>query len=91
MSAVKEALHVSTVPCSIVCREDEQQRILKFCKGCMELEKAGSLYICGCPGTGKSLSVEKVKLDLLEWAQDVSYLVTYSFIYLFHTYFVLYT
>ncbi|XP_031385173.1 cell division control protein 6 homolog B [Punica granatum] len=70
MSAVKEALHVSTVPCSIVCREDEQQRVLDFCKGCIEQEKAGSLYVCGCPGTGKSLSMEKVKQNLLEWARD---------------------
>lgn len=71
MSAVKEALHVSTVPCSLVCREDEQQRVLEFCKGCVQQGKAGSLYICGCPGTGKSLSMEKVKQNLLEWAQDV--------------------
>lgn len=70
MSAVKEALHVSTAPPTIVCREDEQKRILEFCKSCLEQEKAGSLYICGVPGTGKSLSMEKVKQQLVNWTED---------------------
>ncbi|KAL2486395.1 Cell division control protein 6-like protein [Abeliophyllum distichum] len=70
LSAVKEALHVSTAPTAIVCREDEQNRILQFCKKCVELEKAGSLYVCGCPGTGKSLSMEKVKEFLVNWAKE---------------------
>ncbi|XP_030503024.2 cell division control protein 6 homolog B [Cannabis sativa] len=68
--AVKEALHVSTAPSVVVCREDEQKRVLEFCKSCMEEEKAGSLYVCGCPGTGKSLSMEKVKKQLAEWARE---------------------
>ncbi|KAL9687103.1 hypothetical protein QQ045_031499 [Rhodiola kirilowii] len=70
MSVVKEALHVSKVPSAVVCREVEQNRILEFCKSCVEKEKAGSLYVCGCPGTGKSLSMEMVKQRLLEWARE---------------------
>ncbi|KAK9279784.1 hypothetical protein L1049_013466 [Liquidambar formosana] len=70
MSAVKEVLHVSTAPSTVVCREDEQNRVLEFCKACVEQEKAGSLYACGCPGTGKSLSIEKVKQLLLDWATE---------------------
>lgn len=72
MSAVKEVLHVSKVPSEVLCREAEQNRILEFCKSCVEMEKAGSLYACGCPGTGKSLSMEKVKQRLLEWASEVT-------------------
>ncbi|KAJ7959792.1 Cell division control protein [Quillaja saponaria] len=68
MRAVKEALHVSVSPSTIVCREDEQKRVLEFCKVCIEQEKAGSLYVCGCPGTGKSLSMDKVKELLVDWA-----------------------
>jgi len=71
MRAVKEALHVSTAPSTIVCREEEQRRVLEFCKACVEQEKAGSLYVCGCPGTGKSLSMEKVKQLLVDWAKEV--------------------
>uniref|UniRef100_A0A7N0U3E2 Cdc6 C-terminal domain-containing protein n=1 Tax=Kalanchoe fedtschenkoi TaxID=63787 RepID=A0A7N0U3E2_KALFE len=73
MSVVKEVLHVSKVPSAVVCREIEQNRILEFCKSCVEQEKAGSLYACGCPGTGKSLSVEKVKLLLFEWAREAGH------------------
>ncbi|GLT48800.1 hypothetical protein SLA2020_223990 [Shorea laevis] len=70
MSAVKEALHVSTAPPTAVCHENEQKTILEFCKGCLKQEKAGSLYICGCPGTGKSLLMEKVKQYVVDWARD---------------------
>ncbi|XP_030537653.1 cell division control protein 6 homolog B-like [Rhodamnia argentea] len=70
MSAAKEALHVSTLPPFVSCRENEQKMIVDFCKGCIKQEKPGSLYICGCPGTGKSLSMEKVKGLLLHWTQE---------------------
>ncbi|KAK1412765.1 hypothetical protein QVD17_34263 [Tagetes erecta] len=70
LCAVKEALHVSTAPSMIVCREDEQRRIVEFCKQSIENEKAGSLYVCGCPGTGKSLSMENVKGCLTVWAKE---------------------
>ncbi|TKW17801.1 hypothetical protein SEVIR_5G392300v4 [Setaria viridis] len=72
MRAVKEALHVATVPsCELVCRDNEQRRVFEFCKACIEQEKAGSLYICGCPGTGKTLSVNKVKESLGRWADEM--------------------
>ncbi|XP_058114913.1 cell division control protein 6 homolog B-like [Magnolia sinica] len=70
MNAVKEALHVSTAPSGVLCREEEQKRVFEFCKACIEHEKAGSSYICGCPGTGKTLSMEKVKEQLLGWAKE---------------------
>ncbi|CAK9164226.1 unnamed protein product [Ilex paraguariensis] len=73
LSAVKEALHVSMAPSTVVCREDEQSRVLEFCKQCIEQEKAGSLYVCGCPGTGKSLLMEKVKEALFDWAKEVHF------------------
>ncbi|KAK4271151.1 hypothetical protein QN277_019887 [Acacia crassicarpa] len=71
---VKEALHVSTAPSTIVCREDEQNMVFEFCKSCVEHKKAGSIYICGCPGTGKSLSMEKVKKLLVDWAKQAGFL-----------------
>ncbi|KAK7305380.1 hypothetical protein VNO77_43285 [Canavalia gladiata] len=70
LKMVKLALHLSTAPSTVVCREEEQNVVLEFCKGCVEHQKAGSLYICGCPGTGKSLSMEKVKNNLLNWATE---------------------
>ncbi|XP_058202630.1 cell division control protein 6 homolog B [Rhododendron vialii] len=73
LSAVKDKLHVSTAPCTLVCREDEQKRVLQFCRQCIEQEKAGSLYVCGCPGTGKSLSMERVKESLIKWAKEAGF------------------
>ncbi|KAL5710384.1 AAA ATPase [Ranunculus cassubicifolius] len=73
MSIVKEAMHVSTAPSAIVCREEEQKKVLDFCKSCVEEEKASSLYVCGCPGTGKTLSLEKVKINLLDWAKEAGF------------------
>ncbi|XP_062015470.1 cell division control protein 6 homolog B-like [Rosa rugosa] len=70
MRIVKEALHLSTVPSTVACRDVEQKRVLEFCKSCIEQEKPGSLYVCGCPGTGKSLSMEKVKQLLVNWAGE---------------------
>lgn len=71
MSSVKEVLHLSTAPSAIVCREEEQKSVLDFCKACVEQERAGSLYACGCPGTGKTLSMEKVKQLLVGWVKEV--------------------
>jgi hypothetical protein len=74
MRAVKEALHVATVPsCELVCRDNEQRRVFEFCKACVEQQKAGSLYVCGCPGTGKTLSINKVKESLMRWADEVGF------------------
>ncbi|KAK1320940.1 hypothetical protein QJS10_CPA03g01876 [Acorus calamus] len=71
MKSVKEVLHVSMSPSAIVCREEEQKRLLEFCKLCVEQEKAGSMYVCGCPGTGKTLSMERVKELLVAWANEI--------------------
>ncbi|EYU31589.1 hypothetical protein ABFS82_09G049600 [Erythranthe guttata] len=70
LRTVKEAIHVSTAPKTVVCREHEQNMIFEFCKNSIKQEKAGSLYVCGCPGTGKSLSMEKVKDILVNWANE---------------------
>ncbi|GAB2274456.1 AAA ATPase [Dionaea muscipula] len=72
MRVVKEALHVSTTPSSVVCREDEYSRVLEFCKSLVEKEKSGSLYVCGCPGTGKTMIMEKVQSQLADLSEKAS-------------------
>ena len=78
MQAVKEALHVAISPTNIVCREEEQRKVLEFCKACTEQEKSGSLYVCGCPGTGKTMSIDRVKENLVMWSKEVSHSITGS-------------
>lgn len=70
IQAVKSALHLSTVPVNMLCRDIEQGKVFEFCKRHLLQQQPGSLYICGCPGTGKSLLVEKVKLLAGEWAKE---------------------
>lgn len=69
--AVKAALHLSAVPTTVICREEELKKVFEFCKMCIEKKKVGSMYVCGCPGTGKSLLLEKVKFLSIEWAKEV--------------------
>ncbi|MQL73552.1 hypothetical protein Taro_005913 [Colocasia esculenta] len=73
IKAAKEAFHVSTAPATLLCRGEEQMRILEFCKTCIEQDRAGSLYVCGCPGTGKTLSMGRVKEFLTAWTKDVDF------------------
>ncbi|CAL9097343.1 unnamed protein product [Musa acuminata var. zebrina] len=70
MQAAKQALHLATPPANVVCREVEQKRVIDFCKACIQQSKAGSLYVCGCPGTGKTLSIGKVQEHLLVWSKE---------------------
>lgn len=37
---MKLALHLSTAPSSVVCREEEQNVVLEFCKGCRDKEQS---------------------------------------------------
>ncbi|KAJ3675749.1 hypothetical protein LUZ60_004791 [Juncus effusus] len=73
MKAVKEALHIGTIPSSVACREEEQNKIFDFCRGLIEKERAGSLYVCGCPGTGKTLSMGKIKTKLTTWSKEMGF------------------
>ncbi|XP_074574009.1 cell division control protein 6 homolog [Curcuma longa] len=74
METVKHALHVATPPAVVVCREEEQKNILEFCRSCLQQNKSGCLYICGCPGTGKTLSIGKVKECFIGWSKEVGVL-----------------
>ncbi|KAF5194524.1 Cell division control protein 6-like protein [Thalictrum thalictroides] len=68
---LKEALHVSSASLAIVCREDEQKRVFEFFRTSIQEERGGSLYVCGCPGTGKTLTIDKVKQNLLDWVKEI--------------------
>ncbi|CAM6124778.1 unnamed protein product [Calypogeia fissa] len=70
VQAVKKALHLSEVPDRILCRDEEQGKVINFCKACIMEQRAGSIYICGCPGTGKSLTMEKVKSLCASWSKQ---------------------
>ncbi|XP_071969752.1 cell division control protein 6 homolog [Engystomops pustulosus] len=56
---VKSALNTA-VPERLLAREEETTTILSFLKAHVSLEKPGSLYISGAPGTGKTACLNKL-------------------------------
>nr|BAE24817.1 unnamed protein product [Mus musculus] len=62
-SALEEArlrLHVSAVPDSLPCREQEFQDIYSFVESKLLDGTGGCMYISGVPGTGKTATVHEV-------------------------------
>lgn len=55
----KHALH-SSVPDTLVGRDEEIKQISKFIRRRVRNRDSGSLYISGAPGTGKSACLMKV-------------------------------
>eukprot|EP00466_Bigelowiella_natans_P017172 jgi/Bigna1/142783/aug1.73_g17491 len=65
VSKLREVLRTSTPPESVCCRNSEQSQIRNFLAASLENKHGDSLYICGSPGTGKSLCVGKVCREVL--------------------------
>jgi len=55
---------------AIVGREEQLERMLKFCKKCITAEKACTMYISGAPGVGKTLTMQIMHKMLKGWMQS---------------------
>ncbi|XP_037075064.1 cell division control protein 6 homolog [Pollicipes pollicipes] len=60
--AVCEVLHTS-VPEHLSCRQRQTNDIKEFISECLSQSCAGSMYISGAPGTGKTACLQKVLAD----------------------------
>eukprot|EP00095_Tigriopus_kingsejongensis_P001129 snap_masked-scaffold1099_size62903-processed-gene-0.0 protein:Tk01129 transcript:snap_masked-scaffold1099_size62903-processed-gene-0.0-mRNA-1 annotation:"origin recognition complex subunit 1-like" len=72
LSPIQEAqvrLHVSAVPDSLPCREDEFAEIYSFTEGKIQEQTGGCMYISGWPGTGKTATVMEVIRTLQQQVQ----------------------
>ncbi|XP_062479238.1 origin recognition complex subunit 1 [Pezoporus occidentalis] len=72
-SVLEEArlrLHVSAVPESLPCREEEYQDIYNFVESKLIDETGGCMYISGVPGTGKTATVREVMCSLQQAAEN---------------------
>ncbi|KAG4077249.1 hypothetical protein HA402_009878 [Bradysia odoriphaga] len=56
----KESLHVSAVPKTLPCRENEFRDAYKFIEGKILDESGGCMYVSGVPGTGKTATITEV-------------------------------
>ncbi|CAI7731036.1 unnamed protein product, partial [Closterium sp. NIES-54] len=51
----------------IRCRDAQRDQIVAFCRDHATTARAGSLYVCGCPGTGKTLMLSQVAKEVSTW------------------------
>ncbi|NXG51417.1 ORC1 protein, partial [Psilopogon haemacephalus] len=72
-SVLEEArlrLHVSAIPESLPCREEEFQDIYNFVESKLIDGTGGCMYISGVPGTGKTATVHEVVRSLQQAAEN---------------------
>ncbi|OXB82080.1 UNVERIFIED_CONTAM: hypothetical protein H355_008959 [Colinus virginianus] len=72
-------LHVSAVPKSLPCREEEFQDIYNFVESKLIDGTGGCMYISGVPGTGKTATVHEV-IRCLQQATEDDDLPSFQFI-----------
>ncbi|KAF7988626.1 hypothetical protein HCN44_001199 [Aphidius gifuensis] len=60
LQQARSQLHVSAVPSSLPCRDEEFNEIFGFLKNKLHDKSNGCYYISGVPGTGKTATVNEV-------------------------------
>uniref|UniRef100_A0A8C2XG55 Origin recognition complex subunit 1 n=1 Tax=Cyclopterus lumpus TaxID=8103 RepID=A0A8C2XG55_CYCLU len=79
LEEARTRLHVSSVPESLPCREQEFQDIYSFVESKIADGTGGCMYISGVPGTGKTATVQEV-MRCLQHAADVDEIPPFHFI-----------
>ena len=52
---------------AILCRDEERNRVLNYCREKLLAGHPGSLYVSGVPGTGKSLTLRALEAAASGW------------------------
>ncbi|XP_074492482.1 origin recognition complex subunit 1 isoform X2 [Sebastes fasciatus] len=79
LEEARTRLHVSSVPESLPCREQEFQDIYSFVESKVVDGTGGCMYISGVPGTGKTATVHEV-MRCLQHAADVDEIPPFHFV-----------
>ncbi|XP_070688446.1 origin recognition complex subunit 1 [Pempheris klunzingeri] len=79
LEEARTRLHVSAVPESLPCREQEFQDVYTFVESKIVDGTGGCMYISGVPGTGKTATVHEV-MRCLQHAADVDEIPPFHFI-----------
>uniref|UniRef100_A0A669ELB0 Origin recognition complex subunit 1 n=1 Tax=Oreochromis niloticus TaxID=8128 RepID=A0A669ELB0_ORENI len=79
LEEARARLHVSSVPESLPCREQEFQDIYSFVESKIVDNTGGCMYISGVPGTGKTATVHEV-IRCLQHAADMDEIPSFHFI-----------
>ena len=70
LAAAQQRLHVSAVPESLPCREEEFAEIFTYIESKLREGRGGCYYISGVPGTGKTATVMEAVRMLQENRED---------------------
>lgn len=70
LGEIRRRLHVSAVPDTLPCREEEFQHIYSFVEGKLQDGTGGCMYISGVPGTGKTATTNEVIRILRESLEE---------------------
>lgn len=73
-----EALHPSKAPGVMKQRATEFERVLQFIVRSAKNPSGGSLYLCGCPGTGKTQTMAHVQAEVRRVAAKVTTVLRFS-------------
>jgi len=68
----RQSLHVSAVPDTLPCRDNEYNDIFSFVYGRLQSQTGGCMYISGVPGTGKTATVHDVIRSLEDEVDECS-------------------
>ncbi|XP_028300106.1 origin recognition complex subunit 1 isoform X2 [Gouania willdenowi] len=79
LEEARARLHVSSVPESLPCREQEFQDIYSFVESKIIDGTGGCMYISGVPGTGKTATVQEV-IRCLQHAAHIDEIPSFVFI-----------
>ncbi|XP_053715061.1 origin recognition complex subunit 1 isoform X2 [Synchiropus splendidus] len=79
LEEARTRLHVSSVPESLPCREQEFEDIYSFVESKILDGTGGCMYISGVPGTGKTATVHEV-MRCLQQASDLDQIPSFLFI-----------
>ncbi|XP_061635995.1 origin recognition complex subunit 1 isoform X2 [Phyllopteryx taeniolatus] len=79
LEVARTRLHVSSVPESLPCREQEFQDIYSFVESKIIDGTGGCMYISGVPGTGKTATVHEV-IRCLQNAANINEIPSFRFI-----------
>jgi origin recognition complex subunit 1 len=63
-------LHVANTPDCLPCRDKQFSDIYTFIESNLKNQTGGCLYVCGVPGTGKTLTTRQVVICLKEQVAD---------------------
>ncbi|KAJ3272224.1 AAA ATPase [Terramyces sp. JEL0728] len=80
LQEAKAAFRRCATPKKLIGRENERQKLNDFIDRHVVGEQSGSLYISGCPGTGKTALLNEILLDRQKSFQNLSFTVKYAFI-----------